>query len=313
MPIFNLTPDYLSGGKFKNDVTPVMFGGEQAIGAPLESLKGAKELQAAGEPSENIYEKTKTPTTTGWFQGPEGKWRFEFSDKEAKFNPNALAQMHRGEQIKLEQLLQHPELFKYYPHLKDVNLQSVTPEEEESGLLGSYNSTTNVLKLLKDPAKARSTLMHELQHMIQSKEKWAKGGSDEAPGELVNLSEIYKTSDYLKDKIEKIIQIEKEFDPKLKAAKSVEEHKKLLDERDDAWKKVNEVYANRVKEQENIENKVNQFKRNFSNYEIYKRLGGETEARNVQNRLMMDLIQRQKSLPTKTQDIPYEGQLSITD
>lgn len=313
MPVFNLSPDFLSDSTKNKLVSPVMFGGEQAIGAPLESLKGAKELQAAGESAEKIYEKTKTPTTTGWFQGPESKWRFEFSDKDAKFNPNALAQMHEGKQVKLEQLLQHPELFKYYPHLKDVNLQSVTPDEEESGLRGSYNSTTNVLKLLKDPAQARSTLMHELQHMIQAKEKWAKGGSDEAPGEVVNLIETYKTADFLKDKIEGLIRIEKEFDPKLRAAKSDEEYSKILNEKDAAWKKVRDAYANRKKEQENIENKVNEFKRNFSNYEIYKRLGGETEARNVQNRLMMDLIQRQKSLPTKTQDFPYEGQLSVTE
>ena len=114
MPVFGLSPDFLASRPKRSDVQPVMFGGEGAVGAPLEGLKQAQEMQAAGAPAEDIYAKTKTPQTTGWFQGPEEKWRFEFSDKEAQFNPEALAKMHGGQATTLDQLLSHPQLFQYY-------------------------------------------------------------------------------------------------------------------------------------------------------------------------------------------------------
>jgi len=334
MPVFGMSPDFLAGRPKRSDVQPVMFGGEGAVGAPLKGLKQAQEMQAAGAPAEDIFAKTKTPQTTGWFQGPEEKWRFEFSDKDAQFNPEALAKMHGGQGIALDQLMSHPQLFQYYPHLKDVKLQALTPEEEATGLRGSYNPSTNVLKLLRDPEQARGTLMHELQHMIQSKENWAAGGGDEAPSEIAKLSASFKTIDSMiainkaREKISeesrnKIDQIKKEFEPKLEEAKSgsLEDFKKILEERTAAWNKVNEEQNvatkklddefDKIEQQKKAFNeKADQFKRSFSGYEIYRRLGGETEARNTgQNRLMMDLLARQKSLPTTTQDYPYEGQL----
>lgn len=338
MPVFGLSPDFLAGRPKRSDVQPVMFGGEGAVGAPLERLKQAQEMQAAGAPAEDIYAKTKTPQTTGWFQGPEEKWRFEFSDKEAQFNPEALAKMHGGQAITLDQLLAHPQLFQYYPHLKEVKLQALTPEEEATGLRGSYSPGTNVLKLLRDPEQARGTLMHELQHMIQSKENWAAGGGDAAPSEMAKLSGLIKSMGSLsetqnaREKIleesrNKIDQIKKEFEPKLEEAKkgSLEDFKKIIDERTAAWdkvseernaaiKKLNDEYDKAEQKRKAFNEKADQFKRSFSGYEIYRRLGGETEARNTgQNRLIMDLLARQQSLPTTTQDYPYEGQLVMPD
>lgn len=338
MPVFGLSPDFLAGRPKRSDVQPVMFGGEGAVNAPLEGLKQAQEMQAAGAPAEDIYAKTKTPQTTGWFQGPEEKWRFEFSDKEAQFNPEALAKMHGGQATTLDQLLSHPQLFQYYPHLKDVNLQALTPEEEATGLRGSYNPDTNVLKLLRDPEKARGTLMHELQHMIQSKENWAAGGGDAAPAETAKLLGLVKSLDSFKEaqdarekifneRDKKIDQIKKEFEPKLEEAKkgSFENFNKMVDERTAAWKKVmeetdvaikkmNDEYDKVEQKRKVFNEKADQFKRSFSGYEIYRRLGGETEARNTgQNRLIMDLLARQQSLPTTTQDYPYEGQLVMPE
>jgi len=322
MPVFGMSPDFLAGRPKRSDVQPVMFGGESAVGAPLEGLKQAQEMQAVGAPAEDIFAKTKTPQTTGWFQGPEEKWRFEFSDKDAQFNPEALAKMHGGQGIALDQLLSHPQLFQYYPHLKDVKLEALTPQEEATGLRGSYNPSTNVLKLLRDPEQARGTLMHELQHMIQSKENWAAGGGDEAPSEFAKLTGLQKSVTGLLKSMSDGDKITEEFEKKFKEVQNMayndprrsELFDKLLKERQAAWDANTKKYKESEKKREAFNEKANQFKRSFSGYEIYRRLGGETEARNTgQNRLMMDLLARQQSLPTTTQDYPYEGQLVMPE
>jgi hypothetical protein len=322
MPVFGLSPDFLAGRPKRSDVQPVMFGGEGAVDAPLEGLKQAQEMQAAGAPAEDIFAKTKTPQTTGWFQGPEEKWRFEFSDKEAQFNPEALTKMHGGQATTLDQLLSHPQLFQYYPHLKDVKLQGLTPQEEATGLRGSYNPSSNVLKLLRDPEQARGTLMHELQHMIQSKENWAAGGGDKAPTEFAKLTGLQKSASGLLKNMDDSDKITEEFKKKFEEVQKLdyddprrgELFDNVLKERQAAWDANKKKYEESEQKRKTFNEKADQFKRSFSGYEIYRRLGGETEARNTgQNRLIMDLLARQQSLPTTTQDYPYEGQLVMPD
>jgi hypothetical protein len=46
----------------------------------------------------------------------------------------------------------------------------------------------------------------------------------------------------------------------------------------------------------------------LKDYELYRRLAGETEARNVQNRMQMDLDERRASFPGTTQEYPNEEQ-----
>jgi len=326
-PLFNLTPEFLAGQPKKLDVQPVMFGGERSVGAPLDTLKKAQEMQAGGATPEDIYAKTipaqslwdkvrgnpEEQPTTGWFQGPEGKWRFEFSDKEAQFNPESLAKMHSGESITLDQLLSHPQLFQYYPHLKDVKLKGLTPREEQEGLRGSYNPKENVLQLLRDPAQARSTLMHELQHMIQSKEGFSAGGDSVAPAAYASLDQhnlaiknIMRRGDLEKQMYEELQGMPTKgmtpssYDEAIKQIKN--KYQKEIDQI-----KRNIEYTEKTVEQ------AQKFKRSFDDYEIYRRLGGETESRNVQTRLPMDIAERRKSIPTKTQDYPYEGQLAAPE
>jgi hypothetical protein len=310
-----------------------MFGGEGAVGAPVAQLKQAQEMQTGGATPENIYAKTQTPETTGWFQGPEGAWRFEFSDTGAQFNPETLAKMHAGEQVQLNDLVSHPQLFQYYPHLKDVKLQGLTQKEEDTGLRGSYDPTTNTLKLLKDPEQARSTLMHELQHMIQAKENWAEGGDDEAPASYAKrrnkANAIHSEISNIEGGMNEPNELKRIFDarfenlPKIdmndydrSKAERAEAFKQLLSDKDAAYSALAAARAKKEAEEEQklteSNKRADEFARNFSGYEIYRRLGGETEARNTQARLLMDLAARQQSMPTTTQEYPYEGQLVVT-
>lgn len=54
-----------------------MFAGRQAKTADLEALKRAEDMQAAGASRDDIWR------DTGWFQGVDGKWRYEIDDSSA--------------------------------------------------------------------------------------------------------------------------------------------------------------------------------------------------------------------------------------
>lgn len=61
--------------------------------------------------------------------------------------------------------------------------------------------------------------------------------------------------------------------------------------------------------QEKTPSKMPLFERNTPPFKIYERLGGEVEARNVQNRLDFDPIHRRMITPWSTQDTPFRDQL----
>ena len=56
----------------------------------------------------------------GWFKDKDGAWKFEIGDSDAKLNPNFQSGGRLGE------LLEHKELFKAYPELKDVRVVKIT-------------------------------------------------------------------------------------------------------------------------------------------------------------------------------------------
>jgi len=79
--------------------------------------------------------------------------------------------------VKLDTVLDHKELFDAYPELRDVNIAT----ETDPTLEGSYNPDTNTVSVSKNfitstDEDAFKTLLHELQHKIQTIEGFAPGG-----------------------------------------------------------------------------------------------------------------------------------------
>lgn len=78
---------------------------------------------------------------------------------------------------KLSEFLDAPDLFAAYPQLKDVNV-SYTLSEKDA--YGSYNPDTNTIRLKPSydssmGVTGREALLHEIQHVIQGIEGFAKG------------------------------------------------------------------------------------------------------------------------------------------
>lgn len=142
-----------------------MFAGEKAKTANLASLERAKqEKESELQPSEMIRR------STGWHQGPDGKWRFEIDDSKARFG-NTISH-------KLGEFLIHNELYETYPELREIRVEKLG-EDEPKGLRGKYDTESNTIfynSSLSEKERMK-TLLHEIQHIIQRLEGLGKGGN----------------------------------------------------------------------------------------------------------------------------------------
>lgn len=189
------------------------FGGENAQRADLEALDRAQDMERRGVAMENIFRET------GWYTGADGKWRFEIDDSgmeysrwgdlnrsdraeyarfrelEGKFiagsitleEQNELRQLidqghgpGRAEEqqtLQLSDFVRHDELYQNYPQLRRAELRFA---DLPDGTYGTYNTEVNTITLdnsLRDAPE--DTLVHEIQHAIQSAEGFSGGSSPE--------------------------------------------------------------------------------------------------------------------------------------
>lgn len=185
--------------------TQMLFAGENARTANMQTLNRAQALEASGAAAEDIRRET------GWFRGIDGKWRFEIDDSAMRYdrqgvaqNPDvqrkrlleekllygqltqeetnelrALTEMTQGipGPRTLSDYIQHDALFEAYPELRDA---AVVFEDTEPGVNGYYNAGQNTIVLdSKLRGAPESTLVHEIQHVIQRAEGFARGSSPE--------------------------------------------------------------------------------------------------------------------------------------
>ena len=78
--------------------------------------------------------------------------------------------------VPLNQVLDHPALFRAYPELKETRVQI---RETDGGVEGGYNPADNTITISKSARDNLSTLLHEAQHAIQEIEGFTRGASTE--------------------------------------------------------------------------------------------------------------------------------------
>ncbi len=160
-------------GIVKNGNTLNQMAGENAKTAALDKLEQAKAMAGDRTP-EDIYK------TTGWFKGQDGKWRFEIPDN---LEAISLDKLLNDKRAKLGEIYDNPQLFEAYPDLKDV---PVRIEEIEKGFNGfAYADAITISASLKNDNEAKSILVHEIQHLIQKREGFARGGDPKTAREQI--------------------------------------------------------------------------------------------------------------------------------
>lgn len=256
---------------------------------------------------------------TGWERGADGKWRFEIPDFHFNYekwkdnNKELLDSMddkdyrnimryekefyedlspirkknfdelrsRTGYKIKQELTLGDvldgkgaDTLFKYYPELRDVKFKF---SNLGTATVGSYDSKTKTIEvneaLLYSPQKAEWNLQHEVQHVIQHLEGFAKGGNQ------------YQVRGEVKKRFDEVTKQIKQ----LRAEGKEDEAKALIEKNRGLY---------------------NAYMKN-DDFDSYKSLAGEVEARNVQERMNMTPEERRKTLAESTEDVARKDQIFL--
>jgi hypothetical protein len=282
------------------------------IGPSAKTWNAAKAAQAqkaldAGVPPEQVW------AQTGTFRGADGKLRQEIDDSAALFNPRVVngakveTGLQNGSPVNLGPtvggLLEHRPLQDAYGGVTGSTYIGNKNTMFGDGVQGAFDAADNRLTI-NAPASAndaKSTALHELQHAIQQREGFARGGNSNA------LAQEYGAAR------SRLHFLEREPEA-IQANKAV----------DSLW---NDVFnTGKLTEQQALVKEAELLKkfpalaeqrqlmdtlRNTSEDGIgaYKRLAGEAEARLTQSRMGMNPMQRAASFPPSMFAVPIEQQI----
>lgn len=243
--------------------------------ARMDNLSVARKMEEEKKDAKAIK------MATGWERGADGKWRYEMPDAKIKDTMNVggghIVKRYEDDMLwnggKLSKVIDAPELFKAYPQLKDVRIETDAIMNDMPSN-GEYNSKTNTITIHADELKYMNGILnHEIQHVIQDIEGFAKGGSPRlVRGEVkMRFDEVTK-------------QIKQ-----LRAEGKEDEAKTLIEKNRGLY---------------------NAYQKN-DDFNSYKSLAGEVETRNVSARLNMTPEERRKSLAESTEDVARKDQIFL--
>ena len=257
----------------------------------------------------------------GWEKGPDGLWRFESDDRQSVFNFDNVKTT-----ALLSNYIDNNELYTAYPFLRDTNV--VFEKMDDDNIYGKWYKSQNLIVInekmlegLKQSDEAdnfsrpllEKTLLHEIQHAIQDKEGFARGGSpDEFNSRVVDNPEYIR---YDKNARDAWNRIPEEFKNDARALNRLfasgneladdDPHEARIDankEAADAW--WDYLYARGMQQKLSSEGKL---KVTLRPEDIYHNLAGEVEARNAARRRNMTPEERRNSLFADTADVAPES------
>ena len=111
---------------------------------------------------------------TGTMRGPEQILRQEISDDTAKIIADPRMNVVKR---RLQDVLDHPELYAAYPDLRKMDVSYRA--EINPASYGSYIPESDRIKVYGNvpESEARGVLLHEIQHAVQRREGFARGGN----------------------------------------------------------------------------------------------------------------------------------------
>lgn len=269
---------------FRKQDVRFMFGGEKGAAEAdkaeektyrMDNLKVAEEMERGKKDAKTIK------LATGWERGADGKWRYEMPDAKIKdmkdIGGGNIVKRFDDDMLwndgKLTDVIDAPGLFEAYPQLKDVRIDTDAIMNDMPSN-GDYNAKTNTITIHADELKyMNSILNHEIQHAIQHIEGFARGGSPS----LIR-GEVKK----------KFNEVTKQI-RQLRAEGKEDEAKALVEKNRGLY---------------------NAYQKN-DDYNSYKSLAGEVEARNVESRMGMTDEERRNSLAEETEDVNRDEQIVI--
>lgn len=287
----------------------------------MDNLDVAKQMEEAKKDAKIIK------MATGWEKGVDGKWRYEMPDAKIKDTLDVgggnIVKRNEEDMLwnggKLEKAIDAPELFKLYPQLKDVriNTDAIMNDMPSNG---EYNPQTKTITIHADELKyLNSILNHEIQHVIQHEEGFAHGGTPEQVERDFNAAKAeWKARSYAFELEEKAKEMGGEYNQSVVEKALIQEYKDMdmpefIPDKETRIKGFNYFargYADRSMDDAIKRFRLDRFQRtDFDSYQEYRKLAGEVEARNVEKRLGMTDEERRNSLASETEDVNRDEQI----
>ena len=200
----------------------------------IHTLTKAKQREKRGGTRDEIYD------ATGWWKNADNQWRFEIDDSsmrikvgakedpvpittstrpESKFDVGKShhldAKFMHGQSFKLNEVINHPELFETYPFLNNIIVKFSDREllghasvsdlgirigtKVDDTFLRQGEIDSGLYHTLSE-FKYKEIIAHEVQHIIQKEEGFSRGGSPES-----FLKGIKKTRETLLEQGEDVV------------------------------------------------------------------------------------------------------------
>ena len=213
---------------------------------------------------------------------------------------NGYKKLRAGEAVPLSDVMYAPELFNAYPQLEYVKVRVGEPYNAGADAevnIGKEGIVITVKQLLAYSDKARSPLLHEVQHVIQHMEGFAQGASPiNMPPELVEH--------FNRERTERYVEAGERLD-EVAAENGISRFDALAE----GFQATDLRLANAITDFRNAQEAMLA----GSHFEAYRRTAGETEARNVQTRMGMTLEERRNSLAEETEDVARADQIVLRE
>lgn len=306
-----------------------IFAGIGAATANKALLKKAEDMASAGASRDDIWR------DTGWFQGVDGKWRFEIDDSQMELADNAVRGFPQyGKFGKVENVLRNANVLNEYDLPYEMDLR---PSNDRRGsakaptywgtnvpsrgvVAGDVQDYGRLTVSAPDRDAALDTAVHELQHAVQAKEGFARGSNlslEAAEIAAARDAEIYNAA---------FAKLSPEDQ------KAILRHNELKAE----WNGGGTIPADVVFEIKDIlaRPSIKQFQNDLTDlrmlrkqagggrgalesgaidreaaFDRYRRVAGEVEARNAERRRFLLPHERKLHAPWETQDVPDAEQI----
>lgn len=254
---------------------------------------------------------------------PRPKTIDEFKPKTAQDFEDYFNQLQKGEAKKtlVKDILDHPELFKAYPDIGNIVLRNLD-DFSHTGLdlknVAGVRTPDGIYMANAAPDKFKSTLIHEIQHAIQAREGFAKGGNQGMfmAKEFEQVTKQFEEAKQWFNEKAKQLNVE----PNLYRNAIKAEIEGTLKDLPEEVQKTAQVLLEDAKAKgvyNNLKNIIKSEKlledHKAEAFEKYMRLKGEVEARNVQHRMYMDAIDRKYNSPISTESRPRMVQIEHKD
>ena len=277
-------------------VTPyaAIFAGPMARTANRKMLQRAEELAAQNAPREQIWNET------GWFKGPDQKWRFEIDDSEAFVKGGDITASESAKRwgpqfvgrLPDKAVMAHDKLMDAYPEISSVEFQghSGSGGQFRSGLL--EGEIVSVGDNYRGPRKT-GVALHEAQHKVQDLENFGRGGNRDMFAADGAQSKAYDHAWVVANRIKSLGETPEQAAMYLaNAPDGIGDAVKLKD------------LATRYSQEE-----LWALAQKYKPENRYRSLAGEVEARAVESRMALTPEQRRARAPWLDYDVPEQDQI----